>query len=318
MIKVLLTYTIYPLAMGTYFKKALQHRDDVDLKVAGTYTGSWIPWLGGMTLPEKYAIAPDVSLPFTAGITEYPYEAVKAQLGDWKPDLIIQVDSYFHAKYKPSDGMVVTVATDPHAIPVDFYNVPRKYSDKFFNMQKVYSQPGDIYLPYAYSQYDFYPGSYPIKNESGQEVWTFEKDLDAVLVGMPYPQRVEWINELKRHGVKTHMENGPVFDEARALYNRARIGLNWSSMDDLNCRAFELPAMKIYPVMNWVTDMAEFDFMEHCGIFRNLSTAVDEVLWAMNYPEDAKLLAEQTYQEVLPHTYDARVSQILKETGFVI
>ena len=58
-IKVLLTYLVYPLAMATYFKKALEHREDVDLKVAGIYTGSWIPWNNGMNLPEKYAIPLD-------------------------------------------------------------------------------------------------------------------------------------------------------------------------------------------------------------------------------------------------------------------
>lgn len=316
-IKVLLTYTVYPLAMGTYFKKALQNREDVDLRVAGVYTGSWIPWMGGMSLPEKYAIPPDVALPLTLGTTEYNYELVKVMLGGWTPDLIIQCDSWFHAKHRPTDGYVATVAIDPHAIPVDFYDVPRKYSDKFFNMQKVYSQPGDIYLPYAYSKYDFYPENDRFDSLSSTGFSPIEKDLDAVLVGMPYEQRVQWINELKRHGVKAHMENGPVFDEARALYNRARIGLNWSSLDDLNCRAFELPAMMLYPVMNWVTDLGDFDFSNHIGIFRDLGSAVDEVLWAMEHPEEASEQARLAYYDVLPHTYDARVETILKESGFI-
>lgn len=317
-IKVLLTYIVYPLAMATYFKKALQHRDDVDLKVAGIYTGSWIPWLGGMNLPEKYAIHPDIAMPYSLGTNEYNYEFIQGQLGDWKPDLVLQVDAGFHAKYKPNDGYVVTVATDPHAISPDFYDVPRKYSDKFFNMQKVYSKPNDIWLPYAYSKYDFYPALSSDGGATGIDELERQKDLDAVLVGMPYPQRVEWINELKRHGVKVHMENGPIFDEARALYNRAKIGLNWSSMNDLNCRAFELPAMKLYPVMNYVSDIGEFDFHEHCGIFRDLPSAVDEVLWAMNNPKNAQELAEEAYQAVLPHTFDERVAQILRESGFTV
>jgi hypothetical protein len=312
-IKILLTYIVYPLAMATYFKKALQHRDDVDLKVAGIYTGNWIPWLGGMTVPEKYATPPDVVLPYTLSMREYPYEAIKVQLGDWVPDLIIQADAGFRAQSRPSDGMVVTIGTDPHVLNAE-YDLPRKYSDRFFNMQKVYSKPGDIYLPYAYSKYDFYPDLATHKDEQGRT--DLGKDLDAVLIGMPYQQRVEWINELKRQGVKAHMENGPIFDEARNLYNRGRIGLNWSSLDDLNCRAFELPAMKLYPVMNWVTDMAEFDFTNYCGIFRDLPTAVEEVLWAVKNPEQAAELAEIGYRMVQPHTYDARVQQILTDSGF--
>lgn len=304
-IKILLVYIVYPLAMATYFKKALEHRDDVDLRVAGPYTGSWIPWQGGMNLPEKYAIAPDVPLPFRDGIGEVNYEMIKANLTGWTPDLIINIDAGLHFKSKPRDGMVVTVGTDPHVLN-DWYDAPRGYSDKFFNMQKVYSKKGDIYLPYAYSKYDFYPDD------------TVSKDLDAVLIGMPYEQRVQWVNELKKHGVKVHMENGPVFDEARALYNRAKIGLNWSSMDDLNCRAFELPAMKLFPIMNSVSDLHNFKFYEDTLIFGDLSGAVEQVLWAMNNPDRASVLAEEAYRDVQGQDYDARVEQILRDCGFVV
>lgn len=312
MIKILLTYLVYPLAMATYFKKALQHREDVDLKVAGIYTGSWIPWMGGMNLPEKYAIPPDISLPLSLHTNEYPYEFVKVQLGDWVPDLVIQVDAGFHAKYKPSDGMVVTVGTDPHVLN-DFYDTPRRYSDKFFNMQQVYSRAGDIYLPYAYSRYDVYPDIFDEVYEPGQG-----KTVDAVLLGLQYNKRVEWINQLRQKGVSVIAENGPVFDEAREIYNRARIGLNWSSLDDLNCRAFELPAFKICPVMNYVPDIHQFltpdvDYLQ----FATLSEAVEKVLWAKDNPDKAREIAEHGYQTILPHTFDNRVETLLQECGFI-
>lgn len=314
-IKVLLVYIVYPLAMATYFKKALEHRDDVDLKVAGPYTGNWMPWLGGMSVPQKYAIAPDVPLPFSPNVGEINYEIIKAQLGDWVPDIIINVDAGLHFKYKPTDGMVVTVGTDPHVLNV-WYDAPRTYSDKFFNMQKVYSKAGDIYLPYAYSQHDFYPEIVQLNDSLFVEQ---EKDLDAVLIGMPYTHvpRVQWVEALKKHGLKVVLENGPIFDEARHYYARAKIGLNWSSMDDLNCRAFELPAMKIYSVMNRVTDLKDFAFSDHVGIFDDLGGAVDEVLWAMNHPEAAEQEAELAYEAVKGETFDARVEQILKECRFI-
>jgi hypothetical protein len=309
-IKVLLTYLVYPLAMATYFRKALEHREDVDLKVAGIYTGQWIPWMGGMTLPAKYAIPPDVPLPLSLNVNEYPYELIKGQLGDWKPDLVIQVDAGFHAKYKPSDGMVVTVGTDPHVLN-EFYDVPRKYSDKFFNMQAVYSKDRDVYLPYAYSKYDCYP--------MDDAFMGIPLDTDAVLIGMPYEQRVQWVNELRKRGVRVIFENGPVFDEARELYNRGRIGLNWSSMDDLNCRAFELPAMKLCPVMNKVTDADRIfvDGVDYLS-FSNLNEAIEKVVWAKENPDKAQQIAERAYKNVEYETYDERVTTILKETGFVL
>ena len=316
-IKVLLIYIIYPLTMATYFKKALEHCEDVDLKIAGPYTSNWIPWMGGMNLPMKYAIPPDISLPFPPNIGEINYETIKAQLGDWIPDIIINVDAGLHFKNRPSDGYVVTVGTDPHVLN-DWYDAPRKYSDKFFNMQKVYSKKEDIYLPYAYSKYDFYPQENILASSTDPRGYKDTKNIDAVLIGMTYEQRVQWVTELRKRGLNVVLENGPVFDEARALYNRGKIGLNWSSMDDLNCRAFELPAMKLCPVMNYVTDIGLFfepdkDYLQ----FTTLSEAIEKTMWAYEHPEDARQIAESAYNTVQEHTFDKRVEQILQESGFI-
>lgn len=293
------------MAIATYFRKALEHREDVDLKVAGPYTSTWIPWMGGMTLPNKYAVTPDIPVPFAPNVGEYNYEIIQSLLGDWKPDLIIQIDAGLHFKYKPSDGMVVTVGTDPHVLN-DWYDAPRKYSDKFFNMQAVYSKAGDIYLPYAYSQYDHYP-------------MDIEKSVDCVLIGLPYTHvpRVQWVEELRKRGLTVIFQNGPVFDEAREMYNMGRIGLNWSSMDDLNARAFEIPAMKLFPVMNYVSDMERFDIWRDISIFRDLQGAIEKVMWAKENPIDAELDAEKAYQRVQGQHYDDRVETILKECGFI-
>lgn len=301
-IKVLLLYIAYPFAIGTYFRRALERRTDVDLKVAGVYTGSWIPWMGGMELPKKYALPVDIPLPFAPNIGEVNYDLVKAQLGNWKPDIIINVDAGLHWKYKPSEGYVVTVATDPHVLD---YSVPRAYSDKFFNMQKCYSKSGDVYLPYAYDP----TVHYRIEHE--------QKDTDAVLGGMPYENRVQWVNELRRRGVSVLFENGPVFDEYREMNNRARIGLNWSSMDDLNARAFELPAMGLAPVMNHVPDIDNFMSADyHYLEFSTLPEAVEKVVWLKNHPTECKELAQRAYLNIQGQTYDARIEQIFMECGF--
>jgi len=310
-IKVLLLYIIYPLAIGSYYRKALEHRDDVDLKVAGIYTSNWMPWLGGMNVPMKYAIPPDISLPFSPDVREVNYEIVKPHLGDWIPDIIINVDANLHWKYKPTDGYIVTVGTDPHVLN-DFYDVPRAYSDKFFNMQLYYSKSGDIYLPYAYSSYDHYP-----IHIDGLEDGTW-KDKDAVLIGMPYENRVQWINELRKRGISVIFENGPIFDEARVLYNRGRIGLNWSTLQDLNARCFELPAMKLAPVINLVPDAGLF-FEQgiHYAGFTNLQEAVERVVWLKEHPHELDEMANAAYRNVQGQTYDSRVQKILKESGFV-
>lgn len=299
--KVLFLYLAYPLAMGTYFVRALRRRPDVDLKVVGPYSGSFIPWLGGMHLPVKYVLAPDIPLSYPPASPTVSYDYVKTQLKDWVPDLVLTADAGIRWTSKPTDGVVAHIATDPHVLD---YSVPRSYSDKFFNMQKVYSQPGDSYLPYAYDPTVWYPAD------------TDSAFVDACLVGMPYPKRIEWVEALRRKGVSVLFENGPVFDEARAMYSHAHIGLNWSSLLDLNARVFELMGMRLCPVMNRVPDLPLFfEEGKHYLGFDTIDEGVEKVLWAKNNHK-AVDIAAAAYDAVQPHTYDARIEQIFKECGF--
>lgn len=288
--------------MSRYFERALRRNPEVDLKTVGPYTGSWIPWMGGMYLPDKYASPPDVVLPFPPNVGRVAYELVKVQLGEWKPDIVLTIDAGICWSHKPQDGYVAHVATDPHCLD---YSYQRTISDKFFNMQATYSERGDIYLPYAYDPTIHYPMN------------TVVKDADAVLIGMPYEQRVRWVDELRKHGVNVLFENGPIFDEYREINNRAWIGLNWSSLNDTNARAFELAAMKLAPVMNATPDMGKFftNQRDYLG-FSTLPEAVDHVVYLKDHPGDLTVMAENAYRAVLPHTYDSRAKQILENCGF--
>lgn len=299
---VLFLYINYPLAMGTYFRRALARRNDIDLRVVGPYSGSFIPWLNGMNLNPRHAWPGDINLPYPPNGRVLSYDLVKAGLGGWKPDLVLTADAGICWKDKPSDGIVAHIATDPHVLD---YSLPRSYSDKFFNMQKVYSQPGDIWLPYAYDPTIFYHSDNSVV------------DSDACLVGMPYPQRIEWVENLRRKGLKVTFENGPVFDEARELYSHSFIGLNWSSMQDLNARVFEVMAMGLCPVINRVPDLPELfkEGVDYLG-FDNMDEAVEKVMWAKKYAPTADIIAYAAHKDVQPHTYDARISQIFKECGF--
>lgn len=308
-IRVLCLSIIYPLAMSSYFKRALQRREDVEFVDCGPYTGSWIAWKGGCNVLEKYAIPPVIPLPFPPNVGRVSYDLVRAMLDNngyqgWKPDIVLNVDAGICWHYKPTEGMAVHVATDPHCLN---YDHQRSYSDKFFNMQMVYAKPNDLYLPYAFDPTVHFPTE-------------TVKDVDASLIGMAYQQRIQWVEGLKRHGVNVIFENGPIFDEYRELANRSRIGLNWSSLDDTNARAFEIPAFKLAPVMNRTTDMAQFfsedvDYaaFNHGGPVQD---AIEKTLYLVNHPQEAQEMAERAYVKVLPHTYDQRVRTILETCGF--
>lgn len=301
-IKVLFLSIYYPFFLGKYFERALRRNPNIELKTAGTFTGSWIPWMGGMNLPEKYATPPDIPLPFPPNVGRVSYDFVRAQLNGWIPDLIITSDAGINWTDKPNQGFVATIGTDPHVLD---YSHARSVSDKFFNMQKCYSEREDIYLPYAYDP------------ETHQRNLLAIKDTDAVLIGMPYPQRVQWVDELRKHGASVIFENSPIFDEYRELANRARIGLNWSSMNDLNARFFETPAFGLAMVTNRVPDANLFlhEGIDYLG-FNTLPQAVEQVMYLKNHPNVAEEMAHDAYQKIKSENYDARIQQVLEECGF--
>jgi hypothetical protein len=305
--------------MSRYFERAMRRNPDIDLITVGSYTGAWIPWTdaqnpSGMTLPQKYAKSPDVPLPFPPNVQTVNYEFVKSQLGDWKPDLVIAIDAGINWASKPQDGYVVTVGTDPHVLS-DWYEHSRRFSDKFFNMQKCYSQDKDIYLPYAYDP------TVHFKSRIGETVWSDEKlierDLDAVLIGNIYQERVAWVDALRKHGVSVEHKLGVVFDEARELANRARMGLNWSTLNDLNARFFETPAYGLAMVSNRVPDAHLFltEGEDYVG-FTGMDEGIDKVLYLKNNPDELERIAWNGHRKIKTETYDVRVEQILRECGF--
>lgn len=320
-IKVLLLYIVYPMAIGTFYKNALLRRDDVDLIVTGPYTASWIPWKGGYNVPDKYAISPTIPLPVAPNVGRVPYDAVRAKLPQgWVPDVVINIDAGITWTAKPSQGYVAGVGTDAHVLNYDFH---RAHCDKFFNMHPHYSKPEDYQLHYAYD-----PGiHYPLDGHHFQGISTLldgkehpnkvEKDMDAVLIGMPYPQRDGLATALRNAGVKLLYENGPVFDEYRELNNRAKIGLNWSSLDDLVARVFELMAMGLPPVINRVPDLKLFfeEGVHYLG-FNTADEAASQVRYLLNNPEYRETMAQNALRGVQPYTYDKLVDVILTEAGF--
>lgn len=294
--RVVLSGIFYPMAILRYFEAALKRRDDVELFSAGPYTGAWIPWNGGMNLPAKYANVPGFPLPQNAIHAPVPVEMVEARL-PWEPDLWIQVDAGWFLRGRPKHGKNVIVATDPHVLN---YAQQRRLADTFYCMQAVYAEAGDEYLPYAYDPVWHAPQEQP-------------RNFDACLLGLHYQQRNELVHQLRQAGLNVHYDLGPCFDEARALYNQAPIGLNWSSKQDLVSRVFELLGMGRLAVVNVVPDLPRFfaDGMD-LVVFGGLDEAVEKTAYYWRNPDKAREIAEQGRKTVKPHTWDARVAQILE------
>ena len=294
-IKVVVSGIHYPVTMMGYFIRALERRDDVELLTVGPFTGDWIPWEYGMRVPLKYVKTPDIPLP-QQYIQKPGMDAsfVELQL-PWKADLWLQIDAGWWLQ-KPDAGVVVHVATDPHAL---VYGAQREQCDFFFNMQKVYMSAGDIYLPYAYDPTLHKPLDLP-------------KLYDGCLIGLQYPNRNELVHALRAGGYNIEYKMGIIYDEYNTIYNQSRVALNWSTLRDLNARTFEAMGMGIPLLTNRVPDLDEF-FEEgiHYQGFGDLEEAVYQFRGLISNPDYAQNLADTAYDLVSKeHTWDHRIQTI--------
>jgi spore maturation protein CgeB len=177
--------------------------------------------------------------------------------------------------------------------------------DVFFNMQFVYKEPSDVYLPYAYD---------PMLHKHIK----VEKEHDACLIGLQYTQRQQLIDALRKDFISVNQSIGKVYEEFVLEYNKSKVALNWSSLDDLNARTFEAMGMGIPLVTNRVTDLSNF-FVEgeHYLGFNDIPEAVRQVHTLLRNPELAEQIARAGHRKAKAgHTYDIRVSQILDRVGY--
>lgn len=292
--KVVLSGIYYPMAILRYFEAALRRRTDVELFTVGPYTGAGIPWNGGMHLPTKYAQQPDLPLP--TGDAPVPIGYIEQKL-PWQADLWLQIDAGFYFRGKPGRGKNVIVATDPHCLN---YDKQRQLADTFYCMQTPYMKEGDEYLPYAYDPIWHAPEYQP-------------QNYDVALVGLHYDNRNRLVSALRRKGINVYYDLGPCFDEARAIYNQAPIGLNWSSLQDLTARVFELLGMRRLAIVNRVPDLERF-FKSGIDLiaFDTLEQAIELTEYYVHTPDLAAKIAEAGHKTVEVHTWDARIKQILE------
>jgi spore maturation protein CgeB len=303
--KVVLSGIWYPVSIMKYFYYALKAREDIELITVGPFTGRFIPWNGGMNLPEKYSLKPDIALSshFSSSRGTSPrfldgHELLE-DVGLW-----IQADSTWFFNEKPKADVVVGIGIDPHVINYDDH---RQIADEFYNMQKEYSKQGDIYLPYCASEHFHYPGDIE---------WDW-REYDVALVGLQYENRTELINELKKSGMKVFYGLGYGMDEYREIYHNARVAVSWSSQRDLIARVFEAGAMDIPLVCNMVPDLpSHFVEDEHYLGFGTVSEAVSKVKWLLERPEEAESISYNMNRKVYnQHLYKHRINQILEMCG---
>lgn len=311
--RILIIANHYPTCSARYYADAFT-RLGHDVRHIGTPMGSFI-W--GMTVPEHYIWTPDILDP------------------DWTPDLIIAADSdpavldaVGELAY-PAPKIVVGV--DNHV-----RSYVRPYFDHYFLAHRAVSiQPYDAittHLPCAYDPVHFYPpdtssippdsvsafvpplhmwataGS-PAMLERGLGDW-LSRPYDAALVGVPYPQRVEVVHQLRAAGLSVYAATGHLYDDYRAAYHNARISLCVSVCGDVAQRLFETAALGCAVISDNCPDFADLNPQ---GI--TIVNTVDEYVSAardlLAHPERAVANIAQSVAWVSPHTWDTRAQSIL-------
>ena len=300
---VVISYIHYPVSMAGYMHRALRRMKDVNVLSVGPYTKHWIPWNGGMVLPEKYANEPDIptqaNIPpdFNTPISTKWIESRLITDYDFHPDVWLHVDAGWSLVGKPRFGKNFFIATDPHALN---YDRQRKLADIFFCMQTPYMKNGDKYLPYAYDI------------EAHQYIKGTEKKYDAALIGLPYVERIKWVDRLKRSGLEVYFNLGDSFDEAKQIYNSSPIGLHWSSKQDLCARVWEYLAMNRLAIVNDVPDLHKFfSDGENLVIFKDLDDAVAKTLYYHENPDMGLEIANKGKAMIKPHTWENRMKEVL-------
>lgn len=301
--KIAFTMIHYPVAMGRYILEALLRRSDTEVWSAGPYSGRWIPWKGGMHLPESYLREPDHPTPLTSNAPTVLYESLQSQC-PFEPDLWLEVNAGLKPIGRPS-GLYAVVGTDPHVLD---YGGVRRTSDHFFCMQRPYMRDGDHWLPYAHDPIWHAPSPVELKDRGN----------DAALIGLPYNNRETLVKVLRSRGMTVRFDLGLAYEDARDIYHNTKVGLNWSSLQDTTARVFELMGMMTVPVLNRVPDLMDmFEEGEHFLGFDNLPEAVEKVEWATENLFEAEAIAHNASNAVADHTWDQRVETILQTVGLL-
>ena len=310
--RIVVSYLAYPLSMATYFIRALQRRDDVELFRVAPFTGTWIPWSKpgqdprlGMNLPSKYLDPPEIALPQSMAQMHVHPE----MLADKLPkdiDLFLQIDAGWHFSVRPPGKVVALIETDPHVLK-RWYDLPKSYSDFTFCMQSNYMEKDEIFLPYAYDP----TVHYPIKT-----LYPHEKEYDVCLVGLLYPQRAALIDKLRSDGLSVFYDIGLIMDEYREVYNKSKIALSWSTLQDLPARVWEGMAMGLPVVTNRVPDLKHFfhEEIDYLG-FDTIEEGETQILRLVDDKYLCDILSNHALRNVKPHTYDARIQSILDIAG---
>lgn len=297
--RILMAYEHYPCSIARFYRRAfvrLGHQVDS----IGHSTGGRISW-GPYDL-SRWEDKPTYPLGNFSNV--YEVGSLTAEIARGY-DLFVNVDAACWFRGKLPIPKVI-IGTDPHCLS---YSGQRQDCDLFVVMQHYYSQPGDVWIPYAFDC-----------------EWHFHQDVPIThaltFYGVLYDNRRRDLQLLEAAGIRTDVGTGVVFDEGVPHYCAGHLAYCQPSLLDLPTRFFEALAYGTIPVLRAVPDLAllpEFRVGWHYETYEGEMDLIDVVQRTLADPrlEDRKADGRSIVQG---HSWDHRATALLeacRERGLI-
>ena len=288
--RILIACIHYPVCSGRFIRRALE-RLGHDVKTAGPYTANQI-W--GMEIDARYNWLPD----FIDGTDEgRELSPTGDDDPDWYPDLIITADSAYTLTADWERPHILW-GQDNHVRDYRF----REWKAMFLchTWGARMDEPNAHWLPPCYDPM--------MCTDLGRE-----RDIDVTMVGYPYPDRQQIVQELANAGLKVQAGIGAVYDEYNALYNRSKIGFVKSNCGDVTNRVFENMAQGCCVLADEARDFSRLGLIPYRDYWP-YRDAQDAVKQARHLIESGlwQTIARQGKIAGEPHTWDARAQMVLE------
>lgn len=283
--RILVICAHFPVASGRYIARALR-RLGHDVRTLGPSSGNHI-W--GLMVKPEYAWEADFQVGPDGGWYIAP---------EWAPELVITADSGYTVRHEWSCPHVCW-GVDNHVRDYQFDGVRFDALFVAHSWGMRMGEPNVHWLPAAYEPEDHY--------DEGRE-----RDIDVALVGVMYEARVALATALNEAGLSVMAGTGPVYDDYRALYNRAKISLVAPIMEDVPHRFLETLAMGCCVLASPMLDAAKMGFVPAVDywLFTDAESLVREARYLLNSGE-WRHVAKRGQRKLAGHTWEARCREML-------
>lgn len=288
--RILLAAVHYPVSSGGYMTRAFK-RIGCDVRSVGPFTGDWLPWNGGMNVKPEYAWKSDGNL--------------DAYWEDWRPDLVVLMDSAFQYHSSYADVPHVVYGVDSHVVNYRQPGIEHYFLAHSQGPAHCVCQEDESWLPCGYDPVYFTPSPIPMA----------ERQYDVCMIGVIYQRRADIIRAMVNAGLSVFAGTGLLYDDYAAAYHDSRISLCVSAAGDVAQRVFETAAMGCAVLTDHCADLDREELSPiHPPYGIRFHTTEETLIATQMMLSDFGFLSEMGHNAekwARPHTWDARAQTIL-------